>query len=374
MPPKKILFLMPSLVGGGAENALIKLLNAFDYDKYEVTLLLVCYRGYYVSKIPKNVKVKYLLKNYKLVSILEYLQKKMGWSFLLNWTFKRKIKENYHTAVSFLDSNFTDLLFLLSPKTKKITWVHSSYLTNKNFNRFYQNKKYLKKIKENRYKKLDTIVFVSNDAKSEFIEVMGKFDDMRILHNLFDEVDLIQKAQITLPVKQGITFVAVGNLIPVKGYDLLIDAAKILKTEGFGFKLEILGKGHQESELKAKVQKLDLKNEIQFLGYLPNPYSYINRADVFVMTSISEGLPSALIEAMIIGKPVLTTDTSGCREVIEYGKYGMMSDRTPEAFAKKMKAFIDNPDLINKYAELARQKAKDFSKQNILLKIFEIID
>jgi glycosyltransferase involved in cell wall biosynthesis len=374
MPPKKIFFLMPSLVGGGAENALIKLLNAFDYDKYEVTLLLVCYHGYYISKIPKNVEVKYLFKNYKFVSILEYLQKKMGWSFLLNWAFKRKINDNYDTAVSFLDSNFTDLLFLLNPTTKKVTWVHSSYLTNRNFNRFYQNKKYLEKIKKNRYKKLDTIVFVSNDAKIEFIEVMGKFDDMRILYNLFDEVDLLQKAQISLPPTQVISFIAVGNLIPVKGYDLLIDAAKILKADGFTFKLEILGKGHQESELKARVQKYDLKNEIQFLGFLDNPYAYINRADVFVMTSVSEGLPSALIEAMIIGKPVLITNTSGCREVIEYGKYGMMSDRTPEAFAEKMKAFIINPDLKNKYAELARQKAKDFSKQNILSSFFDVID
>jgi len=365
---------MPSLVGGGAENALIKLLNAFDYEKYKVTLLLVCYRGYYVSKIPKSVEVKYLFKNHKLVSILEYLQKKRGWSLLLNWAFKRKINENYDTAISFIDSNFTDLLFLLSPTTKKITWVHSSYLTNKNYNRFHQHKKYLNKIKESRYKKLDTIVFVSNDAKIEFIEVMGKFDNMHILYNLFDEVDLIQKSQITLPPKQVITFIAVGKLAPVKGYDLLIDAAKILKDEGFNFRLEILGKGHQESELKAKVQKYELKNEIQFLGYLENPYTYINRADVFVMTSVSEGLPSALIEAMIIGKPVLITDTSGCREVIEYGKYGMMSDRTPEAFAEKMKLFIDNPDLKDKYAALSRYKAKDFSKQNTLSKIFEIID
>lgn len=374
MKKKKIIFLMPSLVGGGAENALIKLLKAFNYRQYQVTVLIVSNKGIYIKKVPNQVKLIYLFKSHNLVKLLAYIQKKHNWSLFLKWAFKRKVKDEYDTAISFLDSNFTDLLFLLPPKTKKITWVHSSYVSNKNFNKFYQNKKYLSRVIENRYKKLDSIVFVSNDAKNEFIEVMGEFENMPVLYNLFDEEYLRQRSQEKLPKKETVTFIAVGSLIPVKGYELLIEATKILKNKAYKFKVEIIGNGHQETELKSKVKKLNLNKEIDFLGYLPNPYAFMNRADVFVMTSVSEALPSALIEAMIIGKPVLITKTAGCREVIEYGKYGMMTERTPEAFAEKMIECIENPKMLEKYAKLALIKAQEFSKQNILSKFFEIID
>jgi len=365
---------MPSLVGGGAENALIKFLKAFDYDSYQVSLLLVSYNGPYIKQVPKEVKLLYLFKNHSLVKLLAYLQKKHSWSLLLTRAFKKTVKEDFDTAVSFLDSNFTDLLFLLNSNTKKITWVHSSYVSNKNFNKFYQEKSYLKKVVENRYKKLDTIVFVSNDAKKEFIEVMGRFDDMRVLYNLFDEDELRQKANEKLPTKECFTFIAVGSLIPVKGYDLLIDAAKILSKQGYSFKVKIVGNGHQENELKSKVNRLKLNNHIDFVGYVSNPYAYMNRADVFVMTSVSEALPSALIEAIILGKPILITNTAGCREVIEYGKYGMMTERTPGAFAEKMMEYIDDPNLKFEYAKRSLDKAQAFSKENILSQFFQIID
>lgn len=365
---------MPSLVGGGAENALIKFLKAFDFIRYDVTLVIVSNIGVYIKEIPKQVNLIYLFDNHNLVKLLAYLQKKYKWSFLLTRAFKTKVIDDFDTAVSFLDSNFTDLLFLLPEKTKKITWVHSSYVSNKNFNKFYQNKRYLWRVIENRYKKLDGIVFVSNDAKNEFIQVMGEFKNMPVLYNLFDEDYLRQKSKEILPKKETVTFIAVGSLIPVKGYELLFEAAKILKDKTHQFKVEIIGNGHQESELKSKVKKLDLDSEIEFLGYLPNPYAYMNRADLFVMTSVSEALPSALIEAIIIGKPVLITNTSGCREVIEYGKYGMMTERTPEAFADKMIECIENPELLEKYTKLSHEKAKDFQKETILEQFFKIID
>lgn len=374
MAQKKILFVIPSLVGGGAENALIKFLKAMDYSRYDITLVLVSNIGYYKQYIPPQVNRVYLFNNHSLVKFLSYIQKKYYNSFFLNWAFKRKVKGHFDTAVSFLDSNFTNLLFLLPPETKKIAWVHSSYVSNTNFNKFYQDKKYLSWVIENRYKKLDTIVFVSNDAMNEFIQVMGEYKNMKVLYNLFDEEDLKKKASQPLPAVDKISFVAVGSLIPIKGYDLLIEAAKIVKQKGYTFSIELIGRGNQEQELKTLVNKLGLANEIRFLGYLSNPYAYINRADVFVMTSISEALPSALIEAMIIGKPVLITNTAGCREVIGHGRFGMMAERTPQAFAEKMMVCIEHPEMLEKYIELSMEKAKEFSRQNILSKFLEIID
>lgn len=365
---------MPSLRGGGAENALIKFLKEFDYNFYEVTLILVSYYGPYIKKVPKEVELKYLFKNHFFVRLLGYFQKKYSWSFFLEYAFKKKTNKFYDTAISFIDSNFTDLLFLLNDKTKKISWVHSSYLSNHNYSKYLNKKNYLNKLIDKRYKKLDKIVFVSKECKNEFEAVLGSFNNMEIIYNIFDEQYLKHKATEKLSTKDTFTFTAVGSLIPVKGYDLLIESAKILRNKSFKFKIEIIGNGYKEQELKNKVKKLKLSKEVDFLGYLANPYAYINRADVFVMTSVSEALPSALIEAMIIGKPVLITDTTGCREVIEYGKYGMMTERTPEAFAEKMIECIKNPKILEEYVKLSLIKAQEFSKENILSKFFQIID
>jgi glycosyltransferase involved in cell wall biosynthesis len=372
---KKLLFIIPSLIGGGAENALIKLLKVFDYDQYAVTLLVVCYRGVYIDQVPNNVEVRFLFKQDLLVRILAYLQKKMGLVWPLKWAFKQAVDDDYDTAISFLDGNFTDLLKFLNPKTKKITWVHSSYISNKNFNKFYQNETYRQRVIEQRYRLMDTIVFVSNDAKREFIEVMGEFPDMRVLYNIFDEDDIRKKANspVPAPTKSLFTFVAVGSLIPVKGYSLLLEATAIAIRSGHRFKVEIIGKGYQEEELRKQVKALGLKDTVVFWGYQPNPFAYINRGDVFVMTSVSEALPSVLCEALIIGKPVLITDTPGCREVIEYGKYGMMTNRTANAFAEKMIACMVNDEMVVRYGELAQVKGKEFQKKRILGEFYSII-
>lgn len=376
MQRKRILFVIPSLVGGGAENALIKLLTALNYDRYEVTLLVVCYQGVYKDQVPAKVKVKYLFTQDKLVRVLAYLQKKYGLVWPLKWAFNRSVSDDFDIAVSFLDGNFTDLLFFLGLKTKKITWVHSSYVSNQNFYKFYQNEVYRHRVIEQRYRKLDTIVFVSNDAKLEFIELMGEFPDMRVLYNLFDEDEIHRKAAIPVPVplESFFTFIAVGSLIPVKGYDLLIAAAAIAAKAGCRFRLEIVGRGYQEEELKKKVKTLDLEGTVVFLGYQNNPFAYIQRADVFVMTSLSEALPSVLCEALILGKPVLITDTAGCREVIQWGKYGMMTERTPEAFASLMMACTKDRSLVSEYQKRSEKRGKEFSKHNILRQHYEILD
>jgi hypothetical protein len=125
------------------------------------------------------------------------------------------VNDDYDTAISYLDCNFTDLLFYLKKETKKITFVHLSYMSNKNFNKFYKNKNYLERVRENRYGKLDTIVFVSNDALLEFKKVMGEYQDMRVLYNLFNEEDILQKSKTHVASfnPKIFHFVAVGSLL-----------------------------------------------------------------------------------------------------------------------------------------------------------------
>ncbi|MCS7273570.1 MAG: glycosyltransferase [Fimbriimonadales bacterium] len=117
---------------------------------------------------------------------------------------------------------------------------------------------------------------------------------------------------------------AVGRLTPQKDYPTLLRAfAKVRATHNA--RLLILGEGEQRAELEQLAQQLGIAEFVQMPGYEPNPYRYMRRAAVFVLSSRYEGLPNALIQAMACGAPVVATDCpSGPREILDDGKYGAL--------------------------------------------------
>lgn len=226
---KNILFIIPSLVGGGAERTLINLLHKIDYKKYNIDLLVVSNNGEYLTQIPTQVNKISLFYNDFLVRILAHLQKKIGFTYFFKYIMNRKVNKEYDVAISFLDSNFTDLIFYLKCDCKRYTFVHSSYKTYNNFAKFYKNEKYRTKLINYRYKKLDAIYFVSQDAMDEFVETFGELNKMGVIYNIVDAMNVKRKSvDIELPKQKHFHFVAIGSLLPVKGFDKLVKAAKVL--------------------------------------------------------------------------------------------------------------------------------------------------
>lgn len=372
----KVLFLIPSLVGGGAERTLINILKNIDYALFEVHLVVIDFNGVYCKQVPKEVKVISMFSNTKLVRGLSYIQKKFGFNYFFEQRFVKKIDSEYKTAISFLDSNFTNLLFKIPKVKKTISWVHSSYKTNQNFYKFYKNESYKNQLKANRYSKLDTIAFVSDDAKTEFIEIFGAYKNMPVVYNFMDENNILKKAGNSVFHNDDgiIKFVSVGSLYPVKGYYLLIDAAARLKSETQNFKIDIYGSGYLENELLEQIKINELEGFVELKGFTSNPYLAIKNADVFLMTSKSEAMPMALCEAMILGKPVLVTNCSGCREVVNYGEYGLMADQNSIDFCNKLKLIINDKNLREDMSSKSLNRAKIFSDEHIMSQIISIIN
>jgi len=371
----KVLFLIPSLVGGGAERTLINILKNIDYLLFDVHLVVVDYNGIYYKEVPKQVKVLPLFSNTRLVRVLSYIQKKIGFNTFIVNRFLKSIDTTYDTAISFLDSNFTDLLFKIPNVNKTITWVHSSYKTNNNFYNFYKNESYKKQLIANRYSKLDTIVFVSQDAKTEFEEIFGTFKNMPVIYNFMDENNIHVKANSFDVQKEveTIKFISVGSLFPVKGYDLLILAASKLKEISVKFKINIYGQGFLKKELLGLIKTHKLENYVELMGFVSNPYPYIKNADVFIMSSKSEAMPMALCEAMILGKPVLVTNCSGCREVVNYGEFGLMSNPEIDDLAMNMLKLIKDKDYREKLSSKSIERTVLFSDKSIMSQIMHTI-
>jgi glycosyltransferase involved in cell wall biosynthesis len=373
----KILFIIPSLEEGGAERVLVNLLKRFDYSRFRVDLFVVEKRGIYFDELPSQVEVFTLFNNEFLCKIFNGLHVRFNFNFVYRWLTYRKIRGHYDTGISFLDSGYTDILFFLKSRiTRKVSWVHSSYQTYRNFEKFYTGA-YKKRVIKHRYSKLDTIVFVSNDSKMEFEGIFGHFPSMKVIYNMIDASGVRYKAEA--PVSESFdsnvtNIIALGVLLPVKGYDKLIRAARLLKDDGIRFRIRILGNGDLENELRTLVKDLDLENEVILSGFINNPFPYLKLSDIFVMTSVSEGLPTALCEAMILGLPAVVTDCSGCRELVGSGQYGMMVKQSAVSIYRGLKEMIAMPEKQAYFRKKSLERAEVFNDDAILEKVYELLE
>jgi len=372
---RKILFLIPSLRGGGAERTLINLLHKIDYERYDIDLIVVSKFGQYLNEVPGEVNVRYLYKNNLWVRILGLLHRR----FNLDWFFRQKmaaVEKSYDVAISFLDSNYTDLLFYIDSIEKRVVFIHGSYLSHSNYHKFYKNPSYRKKMMVNRYSKLDGIYFVSEDSMYDFIKLFGEFPKMEVIYNMIDRESVLRKSQLDTNLENDgtFTFMAAGSLLPIKGFDRLIRASDIVKKNGYHFKLIIAGSGSEENKLKKLISELNLGDTVKLLGFVKNPYPLMKNCDVFVMSSISEALPTVLCEAMILGVPTLVTNCSGCRGLVEDGKYGLMAEQNDQDYANKMMLFMDDARLLAKYSEKSLQRAELFDDERILQRYYEVFD
>jgi len=373
---QKILFIIPSLEEGGAERVLANLLKRFDYSRFSVDLCVVEKRGIYFEEIPPQVKIITIFRNEFVCKVFNGLHVRFNINLIYRWLANWKIRGQYDVGISFLDSGYTDILFFLNSKVvRKISWVHSSYRTYRNFEKFYTGA-YKKRVIENRYSKLDTIVFVSNDSKKEFGEIFGHFSSMRVIYNLIDAEDVVAKSAVHLsePFKNDvINIVALGVLLPVKGYDKLIRAAKLLKDDYVSFKIRILGNGDLEEELRAQIKELSLDDEVELMGFHYNPFPFLRHSDVFVMTSVSEGLPTALCEAMILGLPTVVTDCSGCRELVDNGEFGIMVPQTDVGIYEGLKGLINSPVRQEYLRKKSLERAELFDDAAILEQVYNLL-
>ncbi len=366
---------MPSLRGGGAERTLINLLHKIEPDRYEIDLIVVSKKGPYVKQVPEFVNVIYLYRNDFLARVFGYLHR----TFRLTWFFEKKMKNlgnPYDVGISFLDSSFTDLLFMNTQIDKRIAFIHSSYRTHDNYERFYSHDKYNRRMREERYSRLDAIYFVSEDSKEEFIEVMGAYPKMGVVYNLIDREAVIRKSEkpFELLSNEEFAFSAVGSLMEVKGFDRLIRAAAIAKQQGYSFAIHLAGTGSEEDKLRGMISELGLEEEVFLYGFLSNPYPLMKQSDVFVMSSKSEALPTVLCEAMTLGVPTLVTNCSGCRCIVNRGEYGLMAEQNDQDFAENMMRFMDEPNLLKKYQKKSLERAKIFDDEKVLNKYYDIFD
>lgn len=180
----------------------------------------------------------------------------------------------------------------------------------------------------------------------------------------------------TVPV-----ILAVGRLRIQKNFSLVISAfSKVVKK--IPSRLIIVGAGREEGRLLELAKKLGCAESVSLVGYSDNPYAYMGEADVFVSASLWEGMPNALLEALVCKMPVIASDcSSGPREIlapntdylfrltkgIEYAKYGVLTTTNDEsALVEALTAMLTDASLRGRYSVLSKERIKDFDSEKII--------
>ena len=366
---KKIMFVVPSLEGGGAERVAANLLKGFIGSGIETVLVLFDKKHGY--GIPDGVNVRYLNigHNKDIISTVVKF-------FLIIFKLAGIIrKEKPFTILSFMD--YTNIVVLLSNmlllnRAKATVSVHTSPTLHL--------RKYSKNISNSimsllirlLYKKADLIITVSDFIRDDFIENFG-IDHAKIttIYNPVDtdKVKVLAEEDVFHPwFKDNIPVIlSAGRLSREKGFDYLLKAFAVVKGK-MNARLMILGEGSERENLEHLSHELGISENVFFAGFKENPYKYMKRAAIYVLSSLFEGFPNVIAEAMACGTPVISTMYNPSRhEIIEHGENGLLVPSKDElALAGAILKLLTDVSMGTRLACQARKKVEELSLENIM--------
>lgn len=239
---KKILFIINSLGGGGAEKALIEFLRHIDYTRYEVSLCLVFHEGCYLSDVPPEVRVFWLYERERNFVHRKSLKiyRNHGIRTLLRLRARRKIRGRYDAIVSFLEGDallFHDMV--RDRAERNVAWLHCDLRL------FHWTRKTFRSDRDEElaYGRMDTIVFCSHITQESF-ERMYRIDVPKtVIYNIIDGDSIRRQADAAVVPHDGFTITAVGSLSEVKSHDRLVRVARMFKDAGYRLRFQIVGAG-----------------------------------------------------------------------------------------------------------------------------------
>mgnify|MGYP006187272897 CR=1 FL=1 len=168
--------------------------------------------------------------------------------------------------------------------------------------------------------------------------------------------------------------IAVGRLVQLKQFDKLIESYANSNLPQKNIHLVILGTGEEQDKLEKKILDLKIETKVHLLGFKENPYPYLAKADLYVCSSFTEGYNSAIIEALALEIPVLTTDCPGMNEILDKGKFGKIVPNTTEDLYKGLVELITKSEELNLLKLKAKERAVYLKAQNSTRSVEHLFD
>lgn len=397
---KKIIIISHTMRIGGAERALIGLLNAIDYSKYEVDLFLFLHDGEMLSLIPKEVNL--LPQNKKYAGMLQSVKEnlKQGNLDILYGKYKAKKKaknfiqhnhignqnlvydnylqkellnylpqistKNYDLSVSFLTPHYVGTEKVTTKKS--IAWIHTDYS-------FFE---FDKRIEQEMWSAYDFIASISEAVEQGFTKQFPELSSKLIeIENILHPDFIFQQANAfaveeEMPIREKeVSLLSVGRFSHAKNFDNVPLIVKLLVEKGIRLKWYLIGYGGEEVLIREKILEHGLQDHVIILGKKENPYPYMQACDVYVQPSRFEGKAVTVREAQILGKPVVITNFATAKSQLTHGLDGWIIPLETEASAIALADFLQNTEMQHSLSENC--KNTDFGNKKEVEKVYNLM-
>lgn len=396
---KKIIIVSHAMEIGGAERALLGLLNSFDYSNYEVDLFLMRQEGELFKFIPKEVnllpinqarylavpmkpllfehatkmlygrlKAKYLArKRVNKLGLKKENQVELTYSHKYTWKYIDDINPDitYDLAISFLTPHYICLNHVKAKK--KIAWIHTDYSTIdidvETELGMWEGYDYIASISEN----------VTETFLNKFPALQDKIVGIdNIVTNSMVEEQADEPIDVEFEKEEHIKLLSVGRFSYAKNFDNVPEICKYILESGLNIRWYLIGFGGDEQLIRDNIEKYGMKDRVIILGKKDNPYPYIKNCDIYVQPSRYEGKAVTVREAQILQKPVIITDFATAHSQIEDGYDGVIVPLDNKECAKGIERVIRDSDLQNKLIE--NMKKTHYSNEREVEKIYKLME
>ncbi len=360
MDKKTILFVIESLHCGGAEKSLVTLLSNFDYSKFQVDLLLIKKGGEFEKFVPEQVTILYE-NSLNKISLHKKIKSKIKFAFTrklpqnkiyntahLFWVaygnLFKTIEKKYDFAIGYSQGFASYFVADKVIASKKYAWLNIDYDHAKHYAKYDYTK----------YKKLNKVVCVSPDCETSLHNAMtttiGKTLKTTVIKDITDEVLVNKLSEDGIgftKTNSNITILTVCRLAKQKGLYLAIDACKVLVDKGIKVKWYVVGEGTERAFLEQRILDNNLREHFILMGFKENPYPYMKTTDIYVQTSLFEGLGLTVIEAALLNKPIVCTNFPTSSSILNHEKTGLICEMKGYEIALHILKYVNDSEFTN---------------------------
>ena len=354
---KKVLFYNGSLRMGGIERVLVEVLQNIDKNQMDIDLVIedgTETLNVFEKDIPKEIEIFYL-KSEKLIKITDFFRRKKKNIFY-------KIKNKKYDVVIDFDMGLSKYVKMINVN-KKIAWIHAS------IKNWYEKESRIARLGR-RLQQYNNIVTICDEMKEETANLFPFLRDklLRIYNPFnFDRILNLSEERIENKYYDEDFIVAIARLTThQKDFPTLIKGFKKAKElSNISEKLLILGDGPDREKIEKMIKDENMEKDVILLGSIKNPYPWLKQAKIFVHSSKYEGLPTVLIEALILKKKVISSACpTGPKEILENGKIGDLYEIGD--YEKLAYYIVESLKNNNIDKELIKKEIQKFSKEEVI--------
>lgn len=375
---------------GGIERSLLGLLDAIDYERYDVDLFLYGHHGPLFELI--NPKVNLLPEIKELAYLRDSLKEKLRHGcyysaflrlkdsllsfgkpidFDKTWAkivqkYAPRLEKHYDLALSFFRP--FDFISDKVDADYKLGWIHTDYTGEEtNLMSLYDD-----------YKRVDKIIAVSEQCKNTFCKILPNLSErIVVMENILSRKFILEQAECKISDPQFIReqdicmLLSIGRFSYPKNFDNIPDICKCIIKKGKIIKWYIIGFGSEEELIRKSIIEANMQEYVIILGKRDNPYPYLKECDIYVQPSRYEGKAVTVREAQMLGKPVIITDYATSASQLEDGIDGVIVPQDNEGCANGIIELLDNQEKMKKL-RLNCQK-RDYSNMSEIQKLYKMV-